>query len=442
MSRAPAFEVARPRIGEKNLWPQAAIGCLQPLHALIVAPSFLFIAVLAAMLFRPPDYRFRSYDRYAFVLLIGAVCLRSCVLRQWPQLDHRIRWPMFGLLAMALVDVLAQPYEAEAWSVLASKWLVPFAFFWMAGFALPDAQSLRRFETFCLVVLAYLSLIAIFFLVGATQFIFPRYILDESLGIHADRARGPFLQAVANGVTLNLLGLLALNAYRRGRLHGIPALLFLAGLPVAVVATRTRAVWLSFAGSIVALLFLSSSQRLRRACLGLLLAGVVGLVMMIVIQDHHRSLSERLQEGGPVKFRMAVYEAGWEMFLQRPLSGWSAPAMQEELSSRISDFHQEQFYFHNTYLEILVQYGLLGLAFYLWMVFDLLRLGRNSPGTVNPGNSSFLDNQFRSLWPMFVIVYLINGTFVVMNYQFVNALLFTLAGLMAAQNRHAAQENN
>jgi hypothetical protein len=32
-------------------------------------------------------------------------------------------------------------------------------------------------------------------------------------------------------------------------------------------------------------------------------------------------------------------------------------------------------------------------------------------------------------------VYLLNGSFVVMNYQFVNGLLFTMAGLLVAQNR-------
>ena len=35
----------------------------------------------------------------------------------------------------------------------------------------------------------------------------------------ADRARGPFLQAVANGVSLNLLGLVALDSFRRRRLR-------------------------------------------------------------------------------------------------------------------------------------------------------------------------------------------------------------------------------
>jgi hypothetical protein len=36
-------------------------------------------------------------------------------------------------------------------------------------------------------------------------------------------------------------------------------------------------------------------------------------------------------------------------------------------------------------------------------------------------------------------VYLLNGSFVVMNYQFVNGFLFALAGLLAAQNRRHAE---
>ena len=119
----------------------------------------------------------------------------------------------------------------QSWSVFAAKWVVPFALYHLAGSVFEDATSIRRFETFALVVLGYLCVIAVLFLFGATQWIFPRYILDEGLGIHADRARGPFLQAVANGVTLNLLGLIALDSFRRGRLKRLSALLFLSLCP-------------------------------------------------------------------------------------------------------------------------------------------------------------------------------------------------------------------
>ena len=136
------------------------------------------------------------------------------------------------------------------------------------GWCSREERKFRQFEVFALVVLAYLSFTAIAFLAGAHALIFPRFILDESLGFHADRARGPFLQAVANGVSLNMLGLVALHAYQRGRVRGLKSAVLLASVPVAILATMTRAVWLSFAGIVVVLIFLSENRALRRARCG------------------------------------------------------------------------------------------------------------------------------------------------------------------------------
>jgi O-antigen ligase len=170
-----------------------------------------------------------------------------------------------------------------------------------------------------------------------------------------------------------------------------------------------------------------------------MLAGGLGLTAAITLADRNASLSERLEEPGPVMFRMAIYQAGWEMFLQKPIAGWGATDMQTELSKRISDFHQEQFFFHNTYLEIVVQYGLVGLLLYLRVVIDLFKLGRSRvPNSFSP-HSGFLDHQFRMLWPLLLGVYLLNGSFVVVNYQFVNGFLFAVAGLLVGQNRRNAE---
>ena len=142
-----------------------------------------------------------------------------------------------------------RPFDNETWCLLAAKYIVPFTLFHLARLVFEGEVRFRQFEIFALIVLAYLSFTAIAFLVGANSLIFPRFILDESLGHHADRARGPLLQAVANGVSLNLLGLLALHAYRRGGLRGVKVVVLLASVPFAVLATMTRAVWLSFAGT-------------------------------------------------------------------------------------------------------------------------------------------------------------------------------------------------
>jgi len=298
-----------------------------------------------------------------------------------------------------------------------------------------EEKRLRQFEMFTLAVLAYLSFTAIAFLVGAHALIFPRFILDESLGIHAGRARGPFLQAVANGVSLNLLGLLALHAYRRGSARGLKNVVLLASVPIAILATMTRAVWLSFAGTVVALIFLSKNRTLRRAGVGLALVVGAGLAVVWSSPSLERTLSDRLTDSRPVEYRQTVYTAGWQMFLERPLTGWGFHRMPAELPRYVGDCREKVLYPHNTYLEVLVEGGVAGLALYLWLMWELLRLGRGAiPDCERRG---FLDHEFHRLWPILLAVYWVNAAVVVMNYYFVNCLLFSLAGMLAAQGRRA-----
>lgn len=425
--------ISRARPSSDFLIRQGAELYFLPLCAALRAPSFIFFAFLTAALFRPPGVQFFPWDRILFVGLILVLMLRVFVSRQKLRFDRNVTLPLLGLLALASAEIVARPLDAQVWSIFAAKWLVPFVIFHAAGLLYDEPNFLDRFELLGLAVLAYLIFTAIAFLLGADGLIFPTYILDASLGMHADRARGPFLQAVANGMTLNLLGLIALNAFRRKRIRGPVAFLLLAMLPLAVIATRTRSVWLAFAGSILLLLYRSSNRRLNRACKGWVLAVAMGMVACVSLTDPQKSLADRLQDRSPVEFRMAMYEAGWEMFQSKPIVGWKSEAMRMELGKHISEFHQDVFYFHNTYLEIMVEHGLLGLGLYMWLTVGLFRLGGRR--AIAGHGSGFLDVEFRAVWPVFLLVFLVNGSFVVMNYQFVNGLLFGLAGMLSAQNR-------
>ena len=342
---------------------------------------------------------------------------------------------MIGLTALALASVIGQPFDKESWNLLAAKLIVPFTLFHLAGIVFTEERRLRQFELFTLVVLGYLSFTAIAFLCGANSLIFPRFILDESLGFHADRARGPLLQAVTNGVSLNLLGLVALHAYRRGSVQGVKVTVLLMSVPIAILATMTRAVWLSFAGTVLALLFLSNSRSLRRACVGLVVVAGVGVAVALNGSELGRTLGDRLEERGPVDYREAVYAGGWQMFLERPLTGWGFNQMPAQLPRYVGGYKEKRLYPHNTYLELLVEHGVLGLALYLWLVWELWRLKR---GAIPKREQSwFLDQNFHVLWPVLLGVYLVNAAVVVMSYQFVNGLLFTIAGMLAGQRRRA-----
>ena len=409
---------------------------LHPLQGMMLAPSALFLAALAAMLLRHPDVPFYEIDRVAFVLLVLGVAGRAVVNRQRLLVMERATWPMIGLTFLAIASVVQQPFDNRTWCLLAAKFIVPFGLFHLAALVFVDERRLRHFEIFALVVLAYLSLTSIAFLVGAKSLIFPHFILDESLGYHVDRARGPLLQAVANGVSLNLLGVLALHSFLRGRMRGVKAAVLLASLPIAILATMTRAVWLTFVVSIGVLSFRTRHRELRRICITVSIVGTLALLVALSFDDQRRALIDRLQESGPVDFRQAVYAGGWQMFLERPLTGWGVNQMPSELARHVSGYKERELYPHNTYLELLVEHGIVGLALYAWLMWEIFRLGRLPvPRAEREG---FLNYQFHRIWPVLLGVYWVNAAVVVMNYQFVNGLLFTLAGMLAAQGRRAA----
>jgi O-antigen ligase len=404
-----------------------------------VAPVALFLLALAAMLLRHPDVPFYEIDRVAFVLLVLGVTGRAVMMRQALPIVERATWPMLGLTFLAVASVIAQPFNDESWCLLAAKFIVPFTLFHLAALVFRQEKQLRQFELFTLIVLGYLCFTSIAFLVGADFLIFPRFILDPSLGYHADRARGPLLQAVANGVSLNLLGVLALHATLRGRLRGLRAAILLASLPIAILATMTRAVWLSFVASIGVLILRSRNRRLRHVCIGVAIVGAFCLSIALSADNQRRALADRFQESGPLDFREAVYAGCWQMFLEKPLTGWGVNQMPEELARHVSGYKEAELYPHNTYLELLVEHGIVGLTLYLWLMWEVMRLGRGPvPRAERDG---VLSQQFHDLWPVLLGIYLVNAALVVMNYQFVNGLLFTMAGMLAAQKHRAARES-
>jgi putative inorganic carbon (HCO3(-)) transporter len=433
--QAISLRLARPERWRDDVGGWAAHAILRPLQALTAAPSLLFLAALAAMLLRHPDVAFYEVYRVAVGLLAVGVVGRAVVKRQRVFVMERATWPMIGLTALALASVLGQPFDNETWSLLASKLIVPFSLFHLAAMVFTEERRFRQFELFAVVVLAYLSFTAIAFMAGANSLIFPHFILDESLGFHADRARGPLLQAVANGVSLNMLGLLAWHAYRRGSVRGIKTILLLGSVPVAILATMTRAVWLSFAATVLALIFLSKNRTLRLLGVGLVIIAALGLFAVLSSHESGGALSDRLEERGPVDYRAAVYAGGWDMFLQRPLTGWGFHQMPAELPRHVSGYSEKVLYPHNTYLELLVEHGVAGLALYLWLMWELWRLGRGA--IPEEENGGFLDSHFHRMWPILLAVYWVNAAVVVMSYQFVNGLLFTMAGMLAAQRRRA-----
>jgi len=413
---------------------------LKIFHLWVGLPTAMFLLALTAMLFRPPDLKAFPVDRVALFMLVLLLAFRVCLRRESLR-TYPATWPLLGLMLIGLWGVLAQPYDPKAWSVFAAKWVVPFAFFHMAGLVFYNDRSLRKLEVFLLIVLGYLATISIFSMLNLQSLIVPRFITDEGIGIHADRARGPFLQAVANGLCLNLLGLVALDSFRRRKLRGILAVILFLAVPVALLATKTRAVWIASIFSILGLMFFGSAVKLRRIALAWCVLAIVGSgVMLLFYRADQDSFVQRAMDRSPVDFRSEMYSAGWYMFVQKPVLGWGNDYdIQTEVEKRVSSFRPEYYVFHNTFLELAVQRGVIGLGLYVWLMICLFRLGKRSANSDDVMDGAFSNPHFRRLWPLLLGVYLLNASAVVMNYQFANAVLFTIAGILAAQTCAASR---
>jgi putative inorganic carbon (hco3(-)) transporter len=414
----------------RSLWPIAGM-LLRPLHLALAFPSVLYVAAMTVFLFRPPDLFSFYIDRIAFAVLVFFVALRVMALREKVPFFTGLSLPMLGLMALAVFRALREPFDPQVWSIIASKFIVPFSLFHIAVLIFRGPLQRRHFEIFIVLALSYLVFTAIAFLVDARSLIFPRFILDASLGFHPDRARGPFLQAVANGVSLNLLGIIAFVLPTRHRRF---VWIIWTALPLAILATMTRAVWISFAVSTLAIGFLLVQRRLQALCVVLLVSGLLA-GLALGVSDHclRHALWDRTEERGPVDARIAVYSAAWAMFQERPFTGWPVGGMYQELARRMDGYHLHTYYVHNTYLALLVEFGVPGLALYAILFLNLFLLSRHSP-LKEPGSLSTL----RKVWPVVLGVYLLNAFFVDMAYQFVIGLLFTLAGMLCASEESAA----
>jgi O-antigen ligase len=217
----------------------------------------------------------------------------------------------------------------------------------------------------------YLGLTAVFELAGVNSLVFPSYINNAALGIHGGRARGPFLEAGADGLAMFASAVAAVMLIsktvdrRVQRLLGLVAALCVLG----IVLTLTRQVWAGCA--IGAALAAALSPRLRRyvpitAVSVALIAGGA----LVAIPSLQAKLSARAADQSSIWDRLNSDAAALRMFEQKPVLGFG---WGEFPSQSVSYYHVAASYplsgvaeVHNVVLSNAAELGAIGLG--LWLV--------------------------------------------------------------------------
>jgi len=354
-----------------------------------VDPAYLLIAALVLSAFNNHWDAFGlprlvTPDRFLLIAALGAVLLRC------PAAADRSTVPLRGVhallalfLAWAVGSAIAAGTLAESDALfgIVDRFAVPFALFLLAPIIFRTPRQRRALLGALVAFGAYLGLTAVFETLGPRALVYPSFILDPSYGYHGGRARGPFIEANANGVGLYVslvAAAIAVATWRRpeARLAAwAVGLLCAAGL----LLTLTRSVWV--ASVIASFVSLAAFRETRRLAIPAMAGGAaLSVALLAVFPQLQERAVERKDAQRSVSERRNVNAAALAMVGERPLLGFGWSTFRERnaeyfpLLEDVPQTAERRLAIHNVLLTFATELGLIGAT--LFALGFLLAVGR------------------------------------------------------------------
>lgn len=320
-------------------------------------------------------------DRLILIAGIASVLLRAPAMRDRGDLRlHPVHWLMAAALAYVAISALISGTltDLDRFAQLFDSFgVTPFLVFLVAPFAFRERRQRDMLLVALVIFGGYLGLTTLFERLNLDALVFPKYILDPAYGIHADRGRGPFVEAVTNGFALYMCVVVSAIAYKqwRGRPRADAAAAVALVCVAGIVLALERSVWVAAtAGTIVTVLTLRSE---RRAAIKALVAIVIAVgISILTIPGLANDISERVNDQRTVHDRENLSRAAFNMIEDRPLLGFG---WGEFVPNSFGYFEQADDYplgniggfeIHSTLLIYLVELGMLGTG--LWLAVVIL----------------------------------------------------------------------
>ncbi len=258
--------------------------------------------------------------------------------------------------------------------------LVGFALFYVAPIAFRDARD-RRILLGVLVALgAYLGLTALFETTGPHGLVFPSYINNPAVGIHFGRARGPFVEAAANGLALYgcaVAACIAAVTWVDRRARGAAVCVMVLCL-LGTLFTLTRSVWIGV-GVATVISLLAARETRRLALPAVALGALIVVIALATVPGLEANAVGRANDQSSVWDRENSDAAALRMVAARPILGfgWGSFA-----TSSPGYYRQSPNYpltavpeVHDVYLSNAVELGLVGAGLWLLAIVSAVGLG-------------------------------------------------------------------
>ena len=372
------------------------------------------------------------------LLLYG---LFACALRLLPDARRRLRIRMNGLhwllVAVAVYAIGSALFagvigQREPLFALTDRLgIIGFLLFATGPVVFAEQRNRDLLIKTLIGMGAYLGLMSFFQKVGPTSLVFPRYIMDPSVGITFDRARGPFVESGANGLAMFVCIVACGLGYARWPARNVRRVCVAVGAlcAIGIVLTLTRQVWL---GATVAILVtLATTASLRRLTIPAIAIGALGvLAALAFIPGLSASASSRTGDQSSLWDRLNSNRAAIAMIDDKPLlgSGWyrfatdSPPYYTQAATYPLTTVPRP----HNVFLANAVELGLIGAT--AWLVALLLAIGGGVIGRAPPAFEPW-----RVALVAVAIDWLVVANFTPLGYAFANHVLWLFAGVAWAR---------
>ncbi len=348
----------------------------------------------------------------------------------------RVEFLMVAFAVICLVSAAkSSSLDRFGFGTILSAYILPFAAYYLAKTFLQTDKQVRMLSVVITYLLLYLSYVGI-----CEQWypglVVPSYIVDPQYIIsNVGRSVGPSLEPVGYGTGLVFCWLFAVylfcttQSFRNP--HKLMACVAILLAPIAIFFTYTRAVW---GGLILSLGVLFLFYPRRRRLFGTMLAsGLIGFMLLQTVPlSRTEGSAEDVVARDTIYVRISLSKAALTMFVGKPIFGVGYLQASNEITPYFealgtSYVPDQGTLIHNTFVNVLVELGLLGFVPFVCIITYLVKhavlLYHVSTDARN------IATLFLAAFAAFVFIGLANN----MYYLFAHVLLFCIAGMVSAR---------
>jgi O-antigen ligase len=373
-----------------------------------------------------------SLDRVvAAIILMLAVWRFICRELYFPALT-KVGWYMLLFALICTVSSFVDGAGSRVLDRLFDFNYTPFVLFILAKSIPHSRKKLEFLSCVFLAVGAYLAINGLFERFGPHALVWPKYILDPSVGIQFERTRGSFVSSEALGQALAVTFLF--YALYVTRLKGIKlcwAYLMILVTSVVVYTTNQRAAWISYALCLVVLAITKTEmKRVSRVIVGVALLGFLSGV------GSHFSFWETTmfsRRQNTVDYRKVNTVTSIAMGMANPIFGVGFGNYRSVWPKYFryiegSDVRELDDGNHNTFLGLFAETGIIGITTYLIMFYYMFWVGLRVYRT-----GERFEREFALVFLLVMMVFIFGGNFSdYRSERFLNSTLFLLFGTLAA----------